>query len=818
MTPTVAKYIGDNFTVVTHIETGDTLGSGFDATVWRDKAGTLIVSMQGSSGLQDFLSDLDLAMTGNARAQLVTMINWWLRETAPAGVSVRQIVEVINPIPGTASFEEGTAAIGTGRVTASALMAGVEVNGHSLGGYLASAFTRLFGSEAHVTHTSTFNGAGFAPGSERVFAQLQSLIGPSYGLGRFPNGAEQSNYFAKNGLNVTTNSFWFSQVGTRVELFNEADATQVGNHFMYKLTDALALGNALSKLDPTLTVAKMNTLLALGSNNTHASIEGAFDALRRALAGPNVQPLQVSDASDSDAFRATYHETLVAIQTNPIFMDLAGKLKIELADRSLADLARNDFGALISLRDLSPLYISGNSAAAKDQLAELWQAGRTDDYAAWLADKSAATPETFSDKWIGDRANLLHALLVRNKQDNTNGLVYDVSAPSDRALAFQWFGADPLPGEVRPRQATLFFQRQGGSKEQRIVFGDETANAIDGTNNPLGDHLYGEAGGDTLNGLSGDDYLEGGAGIDNLNGGEGADKLYGGLGNDILDGGAGMDFLHGGAGVDAYRLKGTELGDVIDDSDGLGTITVDGKQLKGGNKIADGYWQSEDKSWDYMLTTGGDLIIVRHGGSGADTITVKGWKDKPLGIGLSGKTALSASAAAAPAEPGELGITLSDELVERAATPVVYTDVGKPHRDGNGNIMGWGKEDRRPRLFVEGGLYDVVDPLVEGSAVGSLLCGRTRRASVPHRLRARGSGACGARLRWRQRPRWRASSVASANWLRRTGTATRHVCGFGGVGEQNCQGHNIHSMRPVAQKWPGRCMGSACSVEQGVAA
>lgn len=58
MTPTLAKYIGDNYTVVTHIETGDVLGSGFDATVWKDNAtGKLTVSIQGTKGLQDFLTD-----------------------------------------------------------------------------------------------------------------------------------------------------------------------------------------------------------------------------------------------------------------------------------------------------------------------------------------------------------------------------------------------------------------------------------------------------------------------------------------------------------------------------------------------------------------------------------------------------------------------------------------------------------------------------------------------------------------------------------------------------------------------------------------
>ena len=68
MTPTLAKYISDNFEVVSHKETDDSLlgsGSGFDATVWRGLAGgeyanKVYVSMQGTLGEQDFLTDEEL--------------------------------------------------------------------------------------------------------------------------------------------------------------------------------------------------------------------------------------------------------------------------------------------------------------------------------------------------------------------------------------------------------------------------------------------------------------------------------------------------------------------------------------------------------------------------------------------------------------------------------------------------------------------------------------------------------------------------------------------------------------------------------------
>lgn len=248
MTPTLAKYISDNYTVVTHIETPDTGISGFDATVWKENAtGKIYISMQGTTGLADFLTDADLATIGNAREQLVTMVNWWFKISTPAGQSAPQIqLETVYdnsnpPVALGTHFVSASDVVGTGLVSTADLLQGIEVSGHSLGGYLATAFTRLFGSQAHVAHTSTFNSAGFAPGSESAFVNLQNLIGPSYGLGRFPNEAEQSNYFAANGLNVTTaNSFWFSQQGQRVELYQE-EGLGIANHSMYKLTDLLAL-------------------------------------------------------------------------------------------------------------------------------------------------------------------------------------------------------------------------------------------------------------------------------------------------------------------------------------------------------------------------------------------------------------------------------------------------------------------------------------------------------------------------------------------------------------------------------------------------
>ena len=88
-------------------------------------------------------------------------------------------------------------------------------------------------------------------------------------------------------------------------------------------------------------------------------------------------------------------------------------------------------------------------------------------------------------------------------------------------------------------------------------------------------------------------------------------------------------------GTDTYQLSSGELFDVITDSDGNGSLWVDGAQLTGGKKAGDNYWISADGAWGYLLTSSGDLIISQ--GSSQDRITLRDWQGSAgnhLGITL----------------------------------------------------------------------------------------------------------------------------------------------------------------------------------------
>jgi len=196
MAPTIAQYIGDNFTMVTHIDKGEYIESGFDATVWRDVSGKTYVSMTGSEGIADFISaDIDLSIGGIAKRQVRDMVNWWLKNTTPEGENAAQLGLEFG------QYTSSSPVQGTGLLSN---VDNVTVNGHSLGGHLATAFTRIFGEKWPVDHAYTYNSAGYTLASGTFFTQIENILGSDVGLGRYPSENEQTNFFAQNGINVTT--------------------------------------------------------------------------------------------------------------------------------------------------------------------------------------------------------------------------------------------------------------------------------------------------------------------------------------------------------------------------------------------------------------------------------------------------------------------------------------------------------------------------------------------------------------------------------------------------------------------------------------
>lgn len=175
---------------------------------------------------------------------------------------------------------------------------------------------------------------------------------------------------------------------------------------------------------------------------------------------------------------------------------------------------------------------------------------------------------------------------------------------------------------------------QWALSDYHLVFGTAQGDTLNGTT--ARDYLFGGGGNDTLSGMAGDDELRGGAGDDRLDGGAGSDVLTAQTGNDYLDGGAGSDRLEGGDGADTYSFSGDFGNDSILDSDGNGSIVVDGQTLSGAatHKVRDGFYS--DGSWNFNVVNNGsggsDLLISRDGQPGS--IRVRNWLSGQLGISL----------------------------------------------------------------------------------------------------------------------------------------------------------------------------------------
>ena len=598
MTPALAEFIGNNFSV--EAQTPE-YASGFSATVWvgkGDYAGQVYVSMRGTEpGWPDFTADGQLATTGIAYHQLEDMVNWWLRETTSSYGMAKQIH--FAPIIGEYGIEgyeleEAAEVQGTGNLL---IFAGsiTGVNGHSLGGYLATAFARLFGNQASPMDINTFNSVGYsrpkAAYIETIFNQIAQIIGPELGLDSF--SAAQNNFYAENGINVATNTWdpvGFQQYGQRISLYQEYLLGPINNHSMYKLTDLLALADALAQLDPTfnelvqrngkLELAKLNDVIRAGSAQMSASYETVLDALRKLLLGAQATPTPVGDAGGGDDLqpvsRQTYHENLSQLLQEQAFKDLAGKATfVSLVDQSAASLAAaasnpNALATRYALRELNSFAMLGADYGQHNQNGEL------DLY------NPSTGLGSMSEQYLTDRSAMLTGVIRARMSDTGSGNALTVDPMASETTFYKDMASDIT---LRQGQAVLDCSR--------IVFGSVIGNDVIAGGSQA-DHLYGMGGNDVLTGNQGNDYLEGG---------KGSDTLIGGKGDDILE---------GGEGIDTYVINSGDGHDIIID-DGRNILVIDGKTFAGVFVKQEGsnsyVFTSDDATYTMTFNSPGTLTL-----------------------------------------------------------------------------------------------------------------------------------------------------------------------------------------------------------------
>jgi len=568
--------------------------SDFDATVFRgiasDNLNQITVAIRGTQQLLDFPEAVSISPHGAAFAQIVAMHNWWQRVGTPAGAVVAQFRAIERTVGSTtySTFFEVTRVAdvtSTGEVAQLLLEdpdRKIDVVGTSLGGHLAMAFAGLFGNQ--ISQAAAFNSPGFAATSD--VANLFSALGGSVPTADSPNIlnfiSDEAN---KSGASLEIIAGHHSIPGLRINvpiedqyLTNVPDPSRPSyNHDQRQVDDALTLYAFFSRMQADFSLDSLRTLMRNAAAGPAASLENLVNATESFLG------LSKSVLPASNAGRDALHSAMGRLGTaldGPLSANL-GSLLVRASSADLRAAARNDFSALVALQDLSPIWISGKTAAADATLATFWQSTRAADYAAWQADRTAANPETFTDQWIADRAAMLGAMVERNKID------------ADKVI-----GATNTDYFDTLSNTTAAQRINGGSLNaaaNRVAFGSGQADLLNGTDNAIGD------------------------------------RLYGGAGNDTLDGGDGNDILVGGTGTDTYTFTGSFGKDTILDSDGLGSIKVDGYEVTTTQaagqrnvwtaKLGSNELVSMSVYDDARSSTGRKLVITR-AGSVDNTITV----------------------------------------------------------------------------------------------------------------------------------------------------------------------------------------------------
>lgn len=543
-------------------------------------------------------------------------------------------------------------------------------------------------------------------------------------------------------------------------------------HSLVLIIDSLNVQNTLLQLVPEAQRAQATTALyamlqsaswrqidtdwtSIGSENDQGLAEGdvlenVVNALAQFCLGTGANSYRLNgnpnggtwakvwaevDSNNPYTGREALYAALKAINKSDVsaYDSLLGKVNL-VSPTTDGSVARGNLGQFLALYYLSPFALEVDDEGALSAL----MAAQGDLGSQWDADqklspeKLAGGEANFSDTWLQDRAAFLAGKLQLGN-DNQNPVDPDAVLPAiddpylstfDNGLSGAVFYEDVASGY---QIALGFNPADVPDNVSQYRFGAEDADTF--TGGEVSDHLYGMGGNDTLKGEDGIDHLEGGSGDDNLQGGSGDDTLLGMSDNDTLDGGTGDDILNGGKGDDRYEFHSSDGNDQVIDSDGQGSLWLDGVQLKGGKEVlADaGSWRSEDSKVTYVVVSNPDQTQTLNIQYGDSLIRVNNYELGQLGITLE-----DADDAPPPVNPdltliGDMKPVDTDPTTEEedpeydSLDNVITTDEVKVRQDvlhgdvGNDSIQGLGDDDQ---LYGKGG-----NDTLEGGVAQDLLVG-----------------------------------------------------------------------------------------------
>jgi Ca2+-binding RTX toxin-like protein len=219
-------------------------------------------------------------------------------------------------------------------------------------------------------------------------------------------------------------------------------------------------------------------------------------------------------------------------------------------------------------------------------------------------------------------------------------------------------------------------------------------------------------------------FLLGGKDSDTLTGGTGADLLIGNGGNDTLTGGKGNDTLLGGANNDTYRYTTDDGFDTLLDSDGEGSIIVDGTPLAGGAEYGDARVHRDAGGHLYVdvgqsqLVIDGNMLVKNYSG-GQLGLTMTGAlaeADLPKLTGNASDNFIGAAGYTKnPSDSRTIKATLSDGTTEVTSLTGLATANILEGGAGSDILSGGADNDR---LYADTQI-DVATAIANGNIVGS---------------------------------------------------------------------------------------------------
>lgn len=411
----------------------------------------------------------------------------------------------------------------------------ISFTGHSLGGGLASNMAVWFGKPATtfaegpfelstsnraamVTAIATLSAQAAVSGSAAVLDAVNSLRELLLSLPAVFNG-DQGSVFARREAGVA-------------HYYNQGEVLE------YLRGSLTAVYGSTEAIDIGARPFDFGQAVGLHSMNLHAAF--LYDDRLRVLA-------------------KTMPELIPALLDNKLYAFPPTGRKKDLITNLVNDQLRQGFAADSALKRFTGelMKLQGDSGMAAQPAIRTALIAAGMDYF-YNTEPSTATRTIFSNDGNGIHLNLSDLGIEKGKSKALPLLV--------KAMRPFLGGEDFSEGELYAQDA---WHIQSGTSGMIWSGGSNIAR----------DLAIGGAQTDVLDGGGGADLLIGGAGADFLTGGAGTDILVGGVDADVLKGGTGNDKLLGGIGADIYQFTSGDGKDTIADSDGLGSVVLNGNTL-----------------------------------------------------------------------------------------------------------------------------------------------------------------------------------------------------------------------------------------------